>query len=115
MVAEDFLRPSEIVEVVTSCDDEPVLERIAAALIHDHLAACVHLVGPTSSTYRWQGAVHRATEWQLVAVTTRERVGAVVSCIEGAHPYELPSVSVRSVEATDSYATWVAGETAPRR
>jgi periplasmic divalent cation tolerance protein len=110
MGAEDSPRLPEIVEVVTSCDDQSVLGRIADALIHEHLAACVHVVGPTSSTYRWQGAVHRATEWRLVATTTRSCAAATVARIGDMHSHELPSIVIRSVDTTEAYGNWVCSE-----
>ncbi len=110
MGAEDSPQASEIVEVVTNCDDESVLAGMADDLVHEHLAACVHVVGPMSSTYRWHGVVEHAREWQLVAVTTRSAGGTVVDRIREGHPYELPSILVRDVSTTDRYRAWVRDE-----
>ena len=39
-------------------------ERLARDLVLERrLAACVQVLGPISSTYRWQGAIETAEEW----------------------------------------------------
>ncbi len=44
-------------------------ERIAQGLVDERLAACVNIVGPVRSIYRWQGTVQAATELLLVIKT----------------------------------------------
>lgn len=104
---------TDLAEVVTQCDDEAVLVRIAEALVDRRLAACVHVGGPVTSTYRWQGALERTPEWVLTAVTTRERASAAMALIVDLHPYELPSILAREVSATEDYTRWVREETSP--
>ena len=55
-------------------------ERLARDLVERRLAACVQVLGPISSTYRWQGAVESAEEWLCLIKTTAARFDAV-----GAH------------------------------
>ena len=38
--------------------------------MNERLAACVQVVGPIRSTYRWEGRVETATEWLCLAKTT---------------------------------------------
>jgi len=100
-----------LAEVVTHCDDADALSRIADVLVNEHLAACVHVSGPITSTYRWNGTVEQTSEHELVAVTSSTGVAAVAGRITDMHPYELPSIVVRPVTASEDYAAWVAAET----
>ena len=64
-------------QVTTTVATQADAERIAAALVEERLAACVQVAGPIISTYRWQGAVERATEWYCHCKTTRARYPAL--------------------------------------
>ncbi|PHP45166.1 hypothetical protein B6V01_005295 [Methanosarcinales archaeon ex4572_44] len=43
----------EFVQVSTTVERREDGARIAGALVEERLAACVQVVGPISSTYRW--------------------------------------------------------------
>lgn len=99
-----------IIELVTRCGDHAALERIAAQIVNERLAACAHVRGPFSSTYRWNGTVAHSSEWELDAVSTHARAELLSERITALHPYELPAVVIRHVHATPAYAAWVAQE-----
>ena len=52
-------------------------ERIAETLVGEQLAACVNVVGPIRSIYRWQGEICRDDEHLLLIKTTRARYAAL--------------------------------------
>ena len=52
------------VQVVVAVDKQQNADRIATALVDERLAACVQIVGPMTSTYRWQGEVETAREFR---------------------------------------------------
>jgi periplasmic divalent cation tolerance protein len=65
-----------------------------------------------TSIYRWQGAVERESERQLVVKTTRDRIGAVRERIAQLHSYELPELIVLDVvDGSLGYLDWVKAET----
>jgi periplasmic divalent cation tolerance protein len=81
---------------------------IARALVDERLAACVHVLAPAVSTYRWQGAVTREPEQQLVIKTLRARIGPLEKRLRELHPYEVPEFIVLDVAAvSDAYLAWV--------
>ena len=43
--------------VLTTTGSREEAQRIARGLLDAHAAACVNIVGPVESIYRWQGAV----------------------------------------------------------
>jgi periplasmic divalent cation tolerance protein len=55
--------------VLTTAGSEEEAERIGQHLVEARLAACVQVIGPIASTYRWQGAIEREREWQCLAKT----------------------------------------------
>lgn len=100
------------IAVLCTCPDEPSAERLASALVEEHLAACVNRISGVVSTYRWQGKVCRDSELLLVIKTTRERFDAVRERIVALHPYELPEViAVDIAQGHAPYLAWIEAET----
>lgn len=100
---------SEPVIVLTTVPSAEVGERLGRALIDRTLAACVNVLPPMTSLYRWKGAVQRDVECQLVIKTDQSRVDAVREVVRECHPYELPEFLVVAVDRGDpAYLAWVA-------
>lgn len=76
--------------VLTTAGSKDEADKIAAALVQSSHAACVNVLGPMASTYRWQGKVERAEEFLLVIKTTVASVERVRRTVEELHSYELP-------------------------
>jgi periplasmic divalent cation tolerance protein len=99
---------TEIVLVLTTVPAGDQGEAIARALVDERLAACVNVHGPMTSFYRWQGAVVRDAERQLVIKTTSARVPGVLARLRELHTYELPELVVMPVaEGSTAYIDWV--------
>lgn len=85
-----------------------VAQRLAKALIGEHLAACVNILGPAESVYWWQGKVERAKELLMIVKLTRRRVAAVRALLSRAHPYAVPELVVMPVvDGLPSYLEWI--------
>ena len=98
--------------VLCTCPDEAAAERIAAAIVEEHLAACVNRIPGIASTYRWQGKVCRDNEQLLLIKSTRERFEALRERILDLHPYELPEViAVDIALGSAAYLEWIAAAT----
>jgi periplasmic divalent cation tolerance protein len=92
--------------------DQGVAERIAADLIENRLAACAQVLGPVSSTYRWQGRVERAQEWCCILKTTVQLLPRLEQRIRELHPYELPEIIALGVlDGDPRYLAWIRSET----
>ncbi len=97
-----------------SCPDAATASRIAGALVDERLAACVSVLPSVQSVYRWQGAVERADEVQLLIKTTVARMPALAERIVALHPYELPEVvAVEAVAGLPAYLEWISAQVAP--
>ena len=101
---------SEPLALQVSCtiDSEAGARELAAALVEDRLAACVQVVGPVQSTYRWEGAVETSTEWLLLMKTSRERFAALRDAIVARHPFDVPEVVAVPIEdGLAAYLRWI--------
>ena len=106
---DSVLRMSDCVQVLTTIDSADGAERLARTIVDARLAACVQVVGPIRSVYRWQGAVQAEQEWQCLAKTTAERLDALVAHVKGNHPYEVPEIiATPIVGGSAEYLDWVA-------
>jgi len=100
--------------VLTNVPERAAAERLADMLVEQRLAACVNILAPCRSVYRWKGAVQRDEEHPMLMKTTAERYPALEQALRAAHPYELPEIIAVPVErGLPAYLEWVAGETRP--
>lgn len=100
--------------VLTNLPDAETARALADHLVAHRLAACVNILAPCRSVYRWQGRVEDAVEVPLLVKTTAERYAALEAAIRARHPYELPEIVAVPIErGLPGYLAWVAEETAP--
>jgi len=100
--------------VLTNAPDRPTAERIARHLIEARVAACVNILAPCRSVYRWQGKVEEADEVPLLVKTRADRYPEVEQAIRAQHPYEVPEIVALDITGgLPAYLEWVAGESAP--
>lgn len=102
----------ETLLVITTLPDQAAAEKLALALIEGRLAACVNVLAPCRSVYRWQGKVDSATEVPLLIKTAAARYAALEAAIRAAHPYELPEIIAVPIEqGLPDYLAWVVAST----
>jgi len=83
-------------------------ERAARMLVDRRLAACVQVIGPIASTYRWQGRVETAREWLCLAKTDEQRWPGLVAAVEADHPYDTPEVVALPITGGSArYLAWL--------
>ena len=98
-------------QVSTTLDSEAAAATMAAALVEERLAACVQVLGPVRSTYRWQGTVEQATEWLCLAKTAGARLPALLARVRALHGYTVPEiVATPIVDGDPGYLDWVRRE-----
>ncbi|MEN6321209.1 MAG: divalent-cation tolerance protein CutA [Syntrophaceae bacterium] len=98
------------IQVITTTEKKEDAEKIAMALVERKLAACVQIVGPIVSTYRWKGSIETATEWQCVIKSREKLYTEIEKAIRTVHPYEVPEIIVIPIIAGSSdYLEWLRG------
>lgn len=84
----------------------------ARALVDARLAACVNLLAPMESVYRWDGRVAQEPERQVILKTTRDRVDALWERVRELHPYDLPEfIVIPIVDGNHAYLRWISDST----
>jgi periplasmic divalent cation tolerance protein len=99
---------TDVVIVLTTFPADGDVEGLARSLVDERLAACVNVLGPVRSIYRWRGAVESADERQLVIKTTRARVPELEARLSALHPYDVPEFLVLSADqGAAKYLGWL--------
>jgi periplasmic divalent cation tolerance protein len=102
--------------VLTNLPDRAAAERLADALIEKRVAACVNILAPCRSVYRWKGEVQHDEEFPMLIKTTADRYPALEAAIRAGHPYELPEIIAVPIErGLPAYLDWVAAESGQPR
>ena len=97
-----------IVSVYAVFADTDEATRIGRRMVDERLAACVNILAPCRSIYRWQGAVETADEIPAIFKTTREMADTLVARIAALHSYDVPCVTVWPIDKLlIGYAEWV--------
>jgi periplasmic divalent cation tolerance protein len=101
------LSTEQIVVLITFPSLEEA-QKIADALVNEHLAACVNMVGGVRSLFIWEGEVQDASEVIGVAKTTQERLDPLVNRVKSLHSYSVPEIiAVPIVGGDPHYLKWV--------
>jgi periplasmic divalent cation tolerance protein len=97
--------------VLNTCGSVEEAEVLARRLIDQRLAACVSVVAPVKSFYRWKGEITDSAEWLLIIKTSRPLFSQLKSLLESSHTYEVPEViAMPIVEGSANYLAWLDSE-----
>lgn len=95
--------------LITTAGSKEEASRIAKTLVEEKTAACVNIVGPIESVYRWQGKIESAPEFLLLIKTTSARSAAAMTRIRELHSYDLPEAIEIGIEGGSAeYLNWIA-------
>ena len=82
--------------------------KIASALVEERLAACVQIVEPITSVYRWQGTLEKEAEILLLIKSSRDLVPRISELLDRLHPYDVPElIATPIVEGSSAYLSWL--------
>jgi periplasmic divalent cation tolerance protein len=98
-----------VVVVLVTVPSAEVGERIAAAVVPEHLAACVNILPGLRSIFFWKGRVEDEPEVLLLMKTRADRLAALEARVRALHPYSVPGfVALPVVAGHEPYLAWVA-------
>lgn len=99
---------SGIVSVYVTFATAENAARLGRQMVEERLAACVNVLGPALSIYRWQGKVEEANEVAALFKTTAGCAEILAKRLTEVHGYENPAVTVWPIEhAPAPYVQWV--------
>jgi periplasmic divalent cation tolerance protein len=94
--------------VWVTCGSEEGAVKIAYSLVEERLAACVNIVSPVRSIYRWEGKIWDEREWILIIKTQKKRFEELEKKVKSFHSYSVPEIiSLPIVEGASSYLKWL--------
>ena len=97
---------------MTTLPESASAVKLAEILVNGHAAACVHILPPGQSVYRWKEAIERSCECTLLIKSTEAAYPLLESLIIENHPYDLPEIlAVPVVCGLDRYLSWIAAGT----
>lgn len=97
-----------VISVYAIFADAEEAERIGRAMVEERLAACINILGPVSSIYRWKGAIESAHEIAAIFKTTDERAGLLITRVAALHSYDVPCITASPMDKIlGAYADWV--------
>ena len=82
---------------------------LASEMVGRRLAACVNILGPVASVYRWQGEVENSEEFLLMIKSTEECGAGIQQTLVELHSYKVPELICLPIESgLESYMSWIA-------
>jgi periplasmic divalent cation tolerance protein len=88
--------------------DAAEAERIGRIVVEERLAACINMLAPVRSIYRWQGAVETAEEIAAILKTTSDAADRLIARIADLHSYDVPCIVIWPIDQiAPPYASWV--------
>jgi len=102
-----------VVTVYAVFADQAEAQSIGRAMVEERLAACVNILHPCRSIYRWEGAIETGVEVPALFKTTLDQADALIEAISDRHSYSVPAIAVWPIAKLPvSYANWVEGAVA---
>ncbi len=99
--------------VLTTLPDADSAGKLARELVEQRLAACVNVLAPCRSVYRWRDDIREDGEVPLFIKTRTELYPALEAFLRQHHPYELPEIVALDVaRGLPDYLRWIEAETA---
>jgi len=99
---------SQFTLVLTTFPADREVDAFARTLVDERLAACVNVLAPMQSTYRWKGNVETAAERQLLIKTKAASVAALEQRVRELHPYDVPEFLVLNIDGgSPAYLAWL--------
>lgn len=93
--------------VTTTLPTEEAADLLATQLVEEKFAACVQVIGPIESTYRWEGVVERSEEWYCHCKAPVEIADRLMARIAELHPYEIPEIiRIDATGVAPTYLQW---------
>ena len=108
--------PHKIRVILATTGNEEQAVSIARALVTERLAACVNIVGPMRSIYRWRDKLEDDREYLLIIKTRATLYVKVEKRVREMHSYEVPEVlALTANRGSPPYLKWLLDSTGPIR
>ena len=97
-------------QLLTTFADRDSALSTARAAVEARLAACVQVIGPITSVYRWERAMHEEEEYLCVMKVPSEGLDALTTFVKDRHPYDAPELTaLPTAYVEERYLAWARG------
>lgn len=112
LASKPFMQTPSALLVFTTLPDQDSALELARQLVEARLAACVNVMSPCRSVYRWQGQLNEDGEIPLIIKTSAANYDRIEAFVRERHPYELPElVALDLTRGLPGYLAWLTEET----
>jgi periplasmic divalent cation tolerance protein len=102
-----------LVQLITTVGSREEAVELGHAAVDESVAACVQVIGPITSVFRWEGTVREEQEYLCLMKVPSERLERLLQFVRAGHPYDTPELTVVASEIVDErYMAWAESETA---
>lgn len=102
----------EYIQICTTFQEKKDAQNLSRILIKKRFAACAQIIGPITSTYRWEGKIEEQKEWLCLIKTTKKLYKQIEQFIQDIHPYRVPEIITLPVlTGSNDYLSWIKKET----
>jgi periplasmic divalent cation tolerance protein len=101
-----------LVQLITALGSREEAVELGHAAVRERAAACVQVLGPITSVYRWEGTVREEQEYLCLLKVPSEQVERLIQFVRDRHPYVVPELTaVESLFVDQRYLSWARSET----
>jgi periplasmic divalent cation tolerance protein len=102
-----------LVQLITTLESREQAVSLARDAVEARTAACVQVIGPITSVYRWHGEMEETEEFLCLLKVPSEGMEKLVQFVRDRHPYDTPELTaVGSTFVDERYLAWARAETA---
>ena len=99
---------SDYILVYVIFENKQQAELIGVNLVESGLIACINILPPITSIYRWDNKVQKSSETAAFLKTTKEKYPQVENKIMSLHSYNKPCiVAMELVLGNSSFLDWI--------
>lgn len=96
------------IQVLTTTDKKEEAEKIARALLDGKAAACIQILPPMESVYRWKNKVETSREWLCLIKSREDCYEKIERIIRENHSYEIPEIiAFPIISGSREYLAWL--------
>ncbi|WP_341748634.1 divalent-cation tolerance protein CutA [Candidatus Tisiphia endosymbiont of Sialis lutaria] len=93
--------------ILTTTDDQQVLDKLTISLLEANLAACIQ-VDNIVSYFKWEGKISSVPEFRIVVKAKSDNYNAIEKMIIDIHNYDLPQIIKLDIQdGLPEYLNWV--------
>jgi periplasmic divalent cation tolerance protein len=101
-----------LAQLITTVSSREQAVELGHAVVDERVAACVQVLGPITSVFRWEGSVREEQEYLCLMKVPSERLERLLQFVRGRHPYDTPELTVVNSDLVDErYVAWAESET----